>query len=315
MRSVRQVADLRELLAQVRRNGESVGLVPTMGALHEGHLSLIDRARLENDIVVVSVFVNPTQFRPGEDLEQYPRRLTQDGELAAERGADIVFAPNCQEVYGDGHATTISVSGVSERLCGDPERRGREHFDGVATVVTKLFNMVQPDRAYFGQKDAQQLAVIERLVSDLDIPVQVVPCPTVREPDGLAMSSRNAYLSPGERTRALAIWDALNAARAAVADGERNVAKVLAGAGQLLAPLDEVEYFELVDPQTMRPVPEIDAPVRALIAARCGGTRLIDNLLLEPASRPAPPADGTGGPVAQSISDQSTEPVPQGAAV
>ncbi len=310
MRTLRHVADLRAELAQARRNGESVGLVPTMGALHDGHLALIDRARAENDVVVVSVFVNPTQFRPGEDLDRYPRQLERDTELAAARGADLVFAPEADEVYRPGHATMVSVSGVSETLCGHPSRRGREHFDGVATVVTKLLNMAQPDRAYFGQKDAQQLAVITRLAQDLDLPVEIVPCPTVREPDGLAMSSRNVYLSADERERALGLWRALQAAGASVAGGERNPAAVLAAAGAQLDALDEVEYFEIVDPATMQPVERIGGPVLAAIAARCGGTRLIDNLLLVPAPVPANTVDGLDG-----LSASTTNPAPQGVAV
>ncbi len=199
MRTIRTVGELRAALAPARREGRSIGLVPTMGAFHDGHLSLMRHARADCDVVVVSLFVNPTQFGAGEDLGAYPRDEQRDAGLASEEGADLLFAPPIEQVYPDGFATTVSVTGITEVLDGDPERRGREHFDGVATVVTKLFNMAQPDVAYFGQKDAQQALVIQRLVRDLDIPVRVEVCPTVREEDGLAMSSRNVYLSPDER--------------------------------------------------------------------------------------------------------------------
>jgi pantoate--beta-alanine ligase len=292
--TLEHVDQLRSALSQMRRDGLTVGLVPTMGALHDGHLALVDRARAENGCVVVTVFVNPTQFRPGEDLDKYPRQLARDVELAHAHGADIVFAPSEREVYRPGHSTTVSVARVSETLCGDATLRGREHFDGVATVVAKLLNMVQPDRAYFGEKDAQQLAVIRRMVDDLDMPVEVVGCPTVREADGLAMSSRNAYLSLDERRRATALWRALCAARAAVASGERDAAAVAEAAQPALAELDSVEYFELVDPATMAPVTHIERPVLAAVAARCGDTRLIDNLILEPVESPVRLAGGAG---------------------
>jgi pantoate--beta-alanine ligase len=308
MLTVETVGELRAALEPDRRSRRSIGLVPTMGALHEGHLALIDRARSENDVVVVTVFVNPKQFRPGEDLDRYPRQLERDTELARQHGADIVFAPATEIVYPAGHTTSVSVGGVSETLCGDASRRGRQHFDGVATVVTKLLNMAQPDRAYFGQKDAQQLAVIRRLVRDLDIPVEIVGCPTVREHDGLAMSSRNAYLSADERSRALSIWRTLAAAAEAVAGGERDSAAIVAAAAPLLDPLDAVEYFELVDPQTMAPVIAVTGPVLAAVAARCGDTRLIDNLLIDPAAVPVTEA----GPAGEQI--HPSPRVPQGAA-
>ena len=200
---VRSRDELRAALATARAEGRSIGLVPTMGYLHEGHLSLLRAAREQCDIVVMSLFVNPTQFGEGEDLDRYPRDEERDARLAAEAGVDYVYAPPVEEVYPDGFATTVEVSGeLTEVLDGDPARRGPEHFRGVATVVAKLFNTVQPEVAYFGQKDAQQLAVIRRMVRDLDIPVRVEGLPTVREEDGLAMSSRNAYLDPGERVRA-----------------------------------------------------------------------------------------------------------------
>ena len=222
MRTVRTVAELRAALAARRDASQTVGLVPTMGSFHDGHLALMRPARETSDCVVVSLFVNPTQFGPTEDLAAYPRDEARDAGLASTAGVDLLFAPPVEEVYPDGFATTVRVDGVSEVLCGDAERRGRGHFDGVTTVVAKLFNMVGPDVAFFGQKDAQQVVVIERMVRDLDIPVRIETVPTVREPDGLALSSRNAYLDPAERDRATALSRALAAAESAVARGTAN---------------------------------------------------------------------------------------------
>jgi pantoate--beta-alanine ligase len=276
MITLRTVADMREATAKARCSGESIGLVPTMGAFHEGHLSLMRRAREQCDRVVVSLFVNPAQFNEQADLDGYPRDERRDAALAAEAGVDYLFAPPVGQVYPPGFATTVSVAGVTETLEG--AGRGRGHFDGVATVVTKLFNIVSPDVAYFGQKDAQQVAVIRQFVSDLDMPVRIEACPTVREPDGLAMSSRNVALSPAERVRAAALHRALAAARDAVAAGERDAAAVKAGAIAALASAGiEPEYFELVTADTLAPVRHIEGEVLALVAARVGATRLIDN--------------------------------------
>ena len=281
MRTVRTVAALREALAPARRDGATIGVVPTMGALHAGHVSLIEAARRDTDVVVVTLFVNPTQFAPTEDLDAYPRDEAGDARAAEGAGADILFAPPVEEVYPDGFSTSVRVTGVSEPLEG--AARGGSHFDGVATVVTKLFNMVQPDVAYFGQKDAQQLAVIRRMVADLNLPVRIVGCPTVREPDGLAMSSRNAYLTPEERPRALALSRALAAAREAVDGGETDAAAVAAAAR---APMDalgvEPEYLAVVDPETFRPVASVDRDVLVAVAARVGRARLIDNDTISP---------------------------------
>ncbi|MBJ7353452.1 MAG: pantoate--beta-alanine ligase [Thermoleophilaceae bacterium] len=282
MRTLTTLDDLRLELDAARLSGRSIGLVPTMGALHEGHLSLVDRSVAENGVTVVTIFVNPTQFRPGEDLEAYPRQLQDDIALASERGADIVFAPPVHEIYPDGYSTTVSVVGITETLCGAPERRGHEHFDGVTTVVAKLFNMVQADRAYFGQKDAQQVAVIRRMATDLNFRTKVIACPTVREADGLALSSRNAYLTAEERPRALALSKALRSVAGALSDGQRDVATLSAIARDELSVTDSVEYFEIVDPDTLEPVSTIERPVLAVTAARVGKTRLIDNFLLEP---------------------------------
>jgi pantoate--beta-alanine ligase len=281
MRTLTTLDELRLELDAARLSGRSIGLVPTMGALHEGHLSLVDRSVAENGFTVVTIFVNPTQFRPGEDLDAYPRQLQDDVALAAERGADLVFAPAAEEVYPDGFDTLVAVRGITETLCGAPERRGHEHFDGVTTVVAKLFNMVGADRAYFGQKDAQQVAVIRRMARDLNFRTEVIACPTVREADGLALSSRNVYLSPADRPRALALVAALRATADAIAAGETDATALRARALELLAETDAVEYFELVDPDTLEPLTEIDRPVLAVTAARVGRTRLIDNMLLQ----------------------------------
>ncbi len=282
MLTLTTVDELRAELDAARLGGRSIGLVPTMGALHEGHLSLIDRSVAENGVTVVTVFVNPTQFRPGEDLDAYPRQLADDVALASERGADIVFAPSTDEVYAADHSTTVSVGGITESLCGAPERRGHQHFDGVTTVVAKLFNMVQADRAYFGQKDAQQVAVIRRMVRDLNFRTAVIACPTVREADGLAMSSRNAYLSDKERVRALAISRALRSVNESFLAGEREVTKLAMLARAELFDVDTVEYLEMVDFESLEPVGEITDATLVAIAAHVGNTRLIDNILLDP---------------------------------
>lgn len=281
MNTVRAVGELRVALDAARRAGSTIGLVPTMGALHEGHLSLIRRARAECGFVVVSLFVNPAQFNEHADLEGYPRQEEQDRRLAAEAGADLLFAPSVEAVYPHGFATSVEVLGITDRLEGAV--RGSEHFRGVTTVVTKLLNMTQPDVAYFGQKDAQQVVVIRRLVQDLDIPVRIEACPTVREPDGLAMSSRNAHLSAEERARAVALHRALRAAQALADDGERSSEALLAGARAAMErSAVEPEYVALVDPATLEPVDRLAAPALLAIAARVGATRLIDNAVLQP---------------------------------
>ena len=281
MKTVRTVRDLRDALAPERRAGRTIGLVPTMGAFHAGHLSLIRRARRDSEVVVVSLFVNPTQFAPSEDLDAYPRDVQRDSALAEAEGADLLFAPPVEEVYPDGFGTTVTVGGLTEILEGHPTRRGPGHFAGVTTVVTKLFNMVGPDAAYFGQKDAQQALVLRKLVRDLDIPVRIEVCPTVRDPDGLALSSRNAYLTDAERERALALGRALRAAHAAVEAGERDGAAVLRTAR---AELDgagiEPEYLELRSATDLSPVQRVNGSTLLAVAARVGRARLIDNVVL-----------------------------------
>jgi pantoate--beta-alanine ligase len=281
MRTIRTVRELREELAPARREGRSIGLVPTMGSLHEGHLSLVRRARADCDVVVVSLFVNPTQFGPAEDFETYPREEERDSELAAGEGVDVLFAPAQHEVYPEGFDTTVTVGGLTNVLDGDPARRGPGHFAGVATVVTKLFNMVAPDVAYFGQKDAQQALVIRKLVRDLDIPVRIEICPIVRDPDGLALSSRNSYLSPAERERARSLSRALRAAEATVAGGVLDAGAVLAAAR---AELDEAgiepEYLELRSASDLSEVDRVNGATLLAVAARVGRARLIDNAIL-----------------------------------
>jgi pantoate--beta-alanine ligase len=281
MKLVRAVDDLRAELQPARREGLRVGLVPTMGALHEGHLSLIRHARSSCDVVVVSLFVNPAQFNERSDLERYPRNEQADADLARTAGADLLFAPSVEEVYPTGFATSVEVLGISERLEG--ASRGAEHFRGVATVVTKLLLMVLPDVAFFGQKDAQQVLVIRRLVTDLNIPVVIEALPTVREPDGLALSSRNALLSPEDRRRALAIGAGLRAAERLVANGEREAETLIAAvAGSLSSEGVEAEYVALVDPETLEPLTILNGEALLAIAAHVGDVRLIDNTILNP---------------------------------
>jgi pantoate--beta-alanine ligase len=276
VKTVRTVADLRAALADAPR---PVGLVPTMGFFHDGHLSLMRAARAGNETVVVSLFVNPSQFGPGEDLASYPRDEERDLRLAEAQGVDIVFAPAVEEVYPAGFATSVEVDGLTGPLDG-ASRPG--HFKGVTTIVTKLFNMARPDVAYFGQKDAQQALVIDKLVRDLDMPVRVEVCPTVREPDGLAMSSRNAYLTPEDRERAPAISRALRAAEQAVERGQVDAEAVIAAArGELDEAGIEPEYLELRSATDLAPAQRVNGSTLLAVAARVGTARLIDNTMLK----------------------------------
>jgi pantoate--beta-alanine ligase len=279
---VRTKAELRDALASSRREGRSIGLVPTMGYLHKGHLSLLRDARRRCDVVVMSLFVNPAQFGPGEDLNSYPRDEVRDLALAETEGVDLAYAPSAEEVYPDGFASTVEVGGLTEVLCGAPESRGSEHFSGVTTVVAKLLNTVGPDVAFFGQKDAQQAIVIRRMARDLDFPVEIAVLPTVREDDGLALSSRNAYLSVSERGRATALSRAMRAAEAAVADGETSIASALDVARRELAEAGiEPEYLEARDAEDLTPAQSLNGrPVLLAVAARVGKARLIDNTVI-----------------------------------
>jgi pantoate--beta-alanine ligase len=290
---LRSVAALRAHVAAWRHAGDTVGLVPTMGALHEGHLSLVTRARAECRRAVVTIFVNPKQFGPREDFARYPRDLEADLRLVASVGADAVFAPDVAEMYPEGFATTVSVAGLTEGLCG-PHRPG--HFAGVATVVTKLLLQALPDRAYFGEKDYQQLQVIKRFARDLDIPVQIVGVPTVREADGLAKSSRNAYLTPDERRIAPTIYRVLTA-MAAKLGGSVSAAPILADAITQLraAGFNPIDYLSLVDAESLQPIKRVTQPARLAVAAYLGTTRLIDNVAVIPGERNSPTPPTTWG--------------------
>ena len=281
MRVLDRIDLVRKELDAVRAQGRTVGFVPTMGALHEGHLSLIRRSAAERDVTLVSIFVNPLQFGPSEDFSRYPRSLDRDVDLAARAGADLVFAPSVSEMYPEPLATRVSVTGVGEGL-EESSRPG--HFAGVATVVAKLFAIAVPCRAYFGEKDYQQLLVVTRLAADLSLPVEVVGCPTVRDGDGLALSSRNGYLSEEERQAAAVLFRALVAAAALVAAGERDGEVLRARMRDLLSaePLARLDYAEVAHPATLRPLERVDGEARLLVAAWIGSTRLIDNLKAAP---------------------------------
>jgi pantoate--beta-alanine ligase len=284
-RVLRGVDELRAALIPARRAGQTIGLVPTMGFLHDGHVSLLRAARAECDVVVMSLFVNPTQFGPNEDLNRYPRDEERDLRLAGAAGVDLVLAPEVAEMYPDGDATTVEVGGnLTSVLDGDPSRRGASHFRGVTTIVAKLFNIVGPDVAYFGQKDAQQAAVIKRMARDLSFPLRVEVMPTVREEDGLAMSSRNVYLGAADRLRAVAISRALAAAEQQALALDSLEAGLAAARIELAAAAIEPEYLEARDAETLEPAERLRAgrPVLIAVAAQVGGARLIDNVLVEP---------------------------------
>lgn len=280
MRLVTSIPQLRTLVAAQRAKGRSIGFVPTMGALHEGHLSLIRLAKRKSKFVVVSIFVNPAQFGPQEDFSRYPRDLRKDAANCKSAGADLIFAPKVKDVYPDDYRTHVTVERLTEGLCG-ASRPG--HFRGVATVVAKLFNMVRPDAAVFGQKDAQQAAVIKQMARDLDFPVTIVVGPIVREPDGLAMSSRNAYLTPAERAQAPALYHALNLAKWLVRSGKRDAGMVKREMAKLLAreaPLGEVDYIGIVDNRALEPVKRIAGGTLVALAVKFPSARLIDNTVI-----------------------------------
>ena len=279
---IHKATEARKRLDTVRREGKTVGLVPTMGALHAGHRKLIEEASSECEWVVVSIFVNPLQFGPQEDFDRYPGDLSADLNVCEELGVDAVFAPEVDEMYPSSHRTLVEVKEVTDHLCG---RFRPGHFRGVTTVVLKLFHILTPDRAYFGEKDAQQTAVIRQMVQDLNLPVRIQEVPTVREPDGLAASSRNEFLDPGHRKAAGSLYRALREAARQVREGITDPALVRQSGLQILEsePLIQVEYFELVDPGQMSPAKDLKSAVRACSAIRVGRTRLIDNLLIHPA--------------------------------
>lgn len=275
--------EIRSAIAEARREGKTIGLVPTMGALHEGHLSLVRAARARTDFVVASVFVNPTQFAPGEDFERYPRQLDADLALLGAEGAEIAFVPSVDTMYSDGTDVTVNPGALAQRWEG-ALRPG--HFSGVATVVAKILNIVRPDLAFFGEKDYQQLKIVERMALELDLGVGIVGCPIIRDGQGLALSSRNAYLSPEQRAAALALPEALEAAAAAVAWGETKGESIEAAMRSLVESFPvaglELDYAAVVDPHTLEPAASVNGPVRALISGRVGATHLIDNCLLVP---------------------------------
>ncbi|APC07331.1 pantoate--beta-alanine ligase [Neomoorella thermoacetica] len=280
MELLQTIAAVRNYVAAARQRGLSIGLVPTMGYLHEGHLSLARAARQQNDVVIMSIFVNPTQFGPNEDFARYPRDLERDRELAAGAGVDAVFAPAVEEMYPAGYATYVQVEGLTEVLCG-ASRPG--HFRGVTTVVNKLFNIVQPDRAYFGQKDYQQALVIKRMVRDLNFPIEIITIPTVREADGLALSSRNKYLTPEQRRSALSLHRALNLGSDLIKAGEREAAAVRRAMEKEITawPETRIDYVAISDADTLKPLEKIAGRVLLALAVWVGNTRLIDNVVLE----------------------------------
>jgi len=281
MKLIRSLAQMHRWSALQRKKSQTIGFVPTMGALHEGHLSLIRRARRENDFVAVSIFVNPTQFGPHEDFKKYPRNLSRDASLCRKERVDVLFAPSAASVYPTGYTTYVTVEGLSEVLCG---RSRPGHFRGVATVVNKLFNVVGPDRAYFGQKDAQQAVIIKKMVKDLNMPIAVKVLATVRGPDGLALSSRNAYLNAKERADALVLWEALCLAQRLVKKGIRDAAKIIVEMKRVISQKrnSRIDYVVIVDASTLLPIREIRRGSLAALAVRIGKTRLIDNTVLRP---------------------------------
>jgi pantoate--beta-alanine ligase len=280
MKVIEKIKDMKKISKDLIMDGKSIGFVPTMGYLREGHLSLVRRARKENDIVVVSIFVNPTQFGPNEDFDKYPRDTERDLRLLEAENVDFAFIPSVEEMYPEGYATYVIVERLTEVLCGK-SRPG--HFRGVATVVTKLFNIVKPTRAYFGQKDAQQFRVLKRMVEDLNMDVEMIEAPIVRESDGLAMSSRNVYLSPEERKQAVALFEALNLAKETIEKGERDVEKIKQIMREWLSKYDKViiDYIEIVDEKNLTPLSKIEGKVLIAIAAFVGKARLIDNIIVE----------------------------------
>ena len=275
------IDEMRATSRTARQSGKRLGLVPTMGALHDGHLSLMRAAKSECDAVAASIFVNPLQFGPTEDLAKYPRTFDHDVQLLEKESVDILFAPTPAEMYTPGAVTYVTVEGLSDKLCGK-SRPG--HFRGVATVVAKLFHIVEPDLAFFGQKDAAQATIIRRMVRDLNLPIEIVVCPIVREPDGLAMSSRNVYLSPQDRKSATVLNRSLTEVKQRFDQGERNATALIKAAKKVLAqePTVRLDYFEIVDPSTLDPAPKLTGPALVAVAAVVGTTRLIDNILLQP---------------------------------
>ncbi|MCS7065242.1 MAG: pantoate--beta-alanine ligase [Fimbriimonadales bacterium] len=283
MQILRTIREVKDWTLAERGAGRAIHFVPTMGYFHEGHLSLMRRAKADGGAVIVSLFVNPLQFGPHEDYERYPRDFERDHQMAESVGVDALFYPEVSEMYPPGFQTEVRVKQLSQPLCG---RSRPGHFEGVATVVLKLFNIVTPDRAYFGEKDYQQLRIIQQMVRDLNLPIEIVPCPIVREPDGLAMSSRNAYLTPEERQAATVLYRSLQWARGQVQAGEQDPLRIQRGVYEILAgePLAQIDYVELVDAETLEPVSRIERPTLLALAVYFGKARLIDNTVLTPSN-------------------------------
>jgi pantoate--beta-alanine ligase len=281
MKVLTKIKEMREFSREAKKNGKTIGFVPTMGYLHEGHLSLVRAAKEECDLVVMSIYVNPMQFGPGEDLDKYPRDLERDKSLAEKEGVDVIFRPLSGEIYPGGYTTDVVVTGpLTETMCG-VSRPG--HFKGVTTIVAKLFNIVEPDKAYFGQKDAQQAVVVKRMVQDLNIPVEVRVMPIVRESDGLAMSSRNSYLSAGNRQQALGLFRSIKKAKEMITEGEVSADSIKQGMRSVLEEGEDVrvDYVEIVDADTLAPLDKIQDNTLIAIAAYVGNTRLIDNTIIK----------------------------------
>ncbi|MDP6637310.1 MAG: pantoate--beta-alanine ligase [Phycisphaerae bacterium] len=286
MKTAQTIAEVRQIVSDARTDGATVGFAPTMGGLHEGHLSLIDAARGECDFVVVSIFVNPTQFAPGEDLSTYPRSIETDLAACEARGADLVFIPSVETMYPRQAVTSVTVSQLTETLCG---RNRPTHFGGVCTVVAKLFNIVLPDKAFFGRKDYQQLVIVARMVEDLDIPVEIVPCAIIRETDGLAMSTRNQRLSPVNRSQAVALHEALQSAGDQIREFHRPARDIITAMQEYIqanAPNGEIDYIQIIDPQTLQDVETTDRSLLIALAVKFPEARLIDNMLLDSAGQP-----------------------------
>jgi len=279
MKILKVPQDMHAACARLKREARRIGFVPTMGALHEGHLSLVRAARAQSDVVAASIFVNPLQFGPTEDLGKYPRQFERDREMLESEGCDLLFAPDANDMYPPGATTIVEVAGISDRLDG---RSRPGHFRGVTTVVSKLFHIVEPDAAFFGQKDAAQVAIIRKMVADQNFPVRIVVCPIVREKDGLAMSSRNAYLDPQQRKQALVLHRSLTRVQTLAEAGERHAAKLVAAGKAAITeePGAKLDYFEVVNPDTLEPLSDVSSGALIAVAAWVGTTRLIDNVLM-----------------------------------
>lgn len=279
MEIVNRIQRMKEVIKDIKKDNKTIGFVPTMGCLHQGHLSLVREARRMSDYVIVSIFVNPKQFGPNEDYEKYPRNITKDAEILSQENVDYVFYPAVEEMYPENYRTYVIVEDLSDKLCG---RSRPGHFKGVATIVLKLLNIIQPNFAFFGQKDAQQSIIIKRMIRDLNLDTEIIILPIVREPDGLAMSSRNLYLNPEERKAATILFKSLQAAKELIKDGEKKASKIIERIKKIIAdePLAKIDYIEIVDLENLNPMKSLDKPALIAIAVYIGETRLIDNIIV-----------------------------------